>query len=321
MTLPAVAAVPNPTSASFGADAYAFTQWMAAFATELPPEIARLNTLGFGSYSATSTTSLTIANGAKTLTVEAGKGYAPGQAVVIAQTSSPTNYMTGQVTSYDAVTGALVVGVTATGGGGSAAVWAVSVGALVAGGGVSPDSIVTLTSGTSWTCPAGNTKARARMVGGGAGAGKSSGTVAAGCGSAGASCEILKTVIPGTSYPYSVGAAGAAATSDNTAGSPGGTTTMFGASAGGGVGGAATGAAVLGGSATGGDINVSGGHGLAAGSQAAFAAHGGNSQFGRGGVANSVAGSGYGAGGYSGGTNYGGSGAGSPGVIILELYK
>lgn len=74
-----------------------------------------------------STTSLTIGTGAKALTVETGKALVPGMWVLLAYRAGPTNSMTGQVTSYDAATGALVLNVTAINGAGTFADWAGSV--------------------------------------------------------------------------------------------------------------------------------------------------------------------------------------------------
>jgi hypothetical protein len=53
-------------------------------------------------YNATSTTSLAIGTGSKSLTVDTGKLYAVGQFVIAAALSGPTNYMSGQVTAYNA---------------------------------------------------------------------------------------------------------------------------------------------------------------------------------------------------------------------------
>lgn len=317
MTITAAPAVPNPNSATFAADAYPFTQWMAALGPEIDAETARINTLGYGAYSATSATSLTVGTGSKSLTIEAGKSFAVGQPVVIASTASPTNYMTGQVTSHNSLTGAMVVNATATGGSGTVAAWTISVASIVAGGGVSPDSIVVLTSGTSWTCPAGVTKVKYRMVGGGGGAGRVSASNPGGGGSAAGYCEGLSTVVPATGYVYSIGGAGTAATVDGTAGVAGGSTSMFGATASGGLGGL-TSSYVVGGAASGGDINIQGMAGAFSSAGTGQQAEGGGTLFGAGGSPGSVAAKGYGAGGA--GQNSTG-GAGSPGVIILELYK
>lgn len=74
-----------------------------------------------------STTSLVIGTGTQTLTVETGKALVPGMWILLAYRSDPSNNMTGQVTSYDAGTGALVLNVTATNGAGTFADWTGSV--------------------------------------------------------------------------------------------------------------------------------------------------------------------------------------------------
>lgn len=74
-----------------------------------------------------STTSLTIGTAPIALTVETGKALVPGMWVLLAYRAGPTNSMTGQVTSYDAATGALVLNVTAINGAGTFADWAGSV--------------------------------------------------------------------------------------------------------------------------------------------------------------------------------------------------
>lgn len=69
-------------------------------------------------YSSASTTSLTIGTGAKSLIVESGKMFAPGQFVTVASASNPTvNYMFGQIQLYDRATGAMTVNVTEIGNG------------------------------------------------------------------------------------------------------------------------------------------------------------------------------------------------------------
>lgn len=131
MTIPALPSL-DRTSATFKTDLDTF------FLTQLPAtipafnaEIERVNQFAFGSYSATSSTSLTIGTGSKSLTIEAGKGFTIGQPVLIASTAAPSNYMSGQVTAYNSGTGAMTVNVTAIGGSGTVASWAVSVSAVV----------------------------------------------------------------------------------------------------------------------------------------------------------------------------------------------
>jgi len=67
----------------------------------------------------------------------------------------------------------------------------------------------TYTSGSgTWTCPAGVTKVRLRLIGAGGGGGGGSTGFGGGGGGAGACIERTITVVPGTGYSYSVGAAG-----------------------------------------------------------------------------------------------------------------
>ena len=313
MTITAAPTVPNPNSATFAADAYPFTQWMAALGPEIDAETARINSIGFGAYSATSTTSLTVGTGSKSLTIEAGKSFAVGQPVVIASTAGPTNYMTGQVTSYNSGTGAMVVNATAIGGSGTVAAWTISIASIVTDGGVSPDSIVELTSGTSWTCPAGVTKVRLSMVGGGGGGGKSGAANATYCGGGGGGGVIaVFSVSPSTSYTYAIGGAGTGATVTG-AGVAGGTSSFTAnaityTASGGAAGNIAVEIPPVGGPGSGTDAavftGVSGGSGGGANS---LSASGGASIFGK-------------SGGYGTTSSYNG-GAGLAGKIVLELYK
>lgn len=131
MTIPALPSL-DRTSPTFKTDLDAF------FLTQLPAtipafnaEIERINLIAFGAYSATSSTSLSISTGSKSLTIEAGKSFAIGQPVLIASTAAPANWMHGQVTAYDSGTGALTVTVGAISGSGTVAAWSVSVTAVV----------------------------------------------------------------------------------------------------------------------------------------------------------------------------------------------
>ena len=80
--------------------------------------------------SATSSTSVLIGTGSKSLTIQASKEIVVGMFVLIARTSAPENYMAGQVTSYNSGTGALVVSVGAVGGSGTYIDWTVSLSAI-----------------------------------------------------------------------------------------------------------------------------------------------------------------------------------------------
>ena len=74
----------------------------------------------------TSTTTLTIGAGSKTLTVETGKMFQPGQFLSIVDQANNANYMSGQVTAYTGSTGSLTVDVAATGGSGTISAWNIS---------------------------------------------------------------------------------------------------------------------------------------------------------------------------------------------------
>jgi len=116
---PTVPSTLNPES--FASDMDAFLAWMAVFSDEI--EVAGT---AFGqAINGTSTTSLTVGTGSKSLNVGADKGFTPGMEVVIAYTTTPTTRMIGTVTSYDAVTGALVVNVTSVQGSGTYTAWSV----------------------------------------------------------------------------------------------------------------------------------------------------------------------------------------------------
>lgn len=132
MTITAAPAVPNPSSPTFGAETYAFTQWMAAAAAEMDALGVELNAAlvaSMAGVTATSTTSLTIGAGSKPLTVEAGKGFVIGQTLKVASSADPANAMIGVVTAYNNATGALTVLVAADGvsGSGTLAAWSISV--------------------------------------------------------------------------------------------------------------------------------------------------------------------------------------------------
>jgi hypothetical protein len=81
--------------------------------------------------SATSTSPLTIGTGSKTLDIQPGKAFTPGQFVIIADQTTPANYMVGQITAHNNITGSLTVNVTVVGGVGVGLMnWIVSLTAL-----------------------------------------------------------------------------------------------------------------------------------------------------------------------------------------------
>jgi len=79
-------------------------------------------------YYTTSTTSLSISNGAKTLTVATGLSYTTQQDVIIAYDAG--NHMHAVVTSYNSGTGVLVVDVRQHTGTGTFSLWTVNVGGI-----------------------------------------------------------------------------------------------------------------------------------------------------------------------------------------------
>ena len=75
--------------------------------------------------SGTSTTSLTVATGSKSLTTQTGKEWVPGHRVKIVYQNDYTIYMIGDVTSYNSSTGALTVNVSYVQGSGTYASWSI----------------------------------------------------------------------------------------------------------------------------------------------------------------------------------------------------
>jgi hypothetical protein len=103
--------------------------------------------------------------------------------------------------------------------------------------------VETLTSGSSYTVPAGVTYVNALLVGGGGGGGANNSQNISGNGLPGSSIESNVATTPGASITYAIGAGGAGGTTGavNSRGGSGGTTTFTGAtSASGGVGGMPT---------------------------------------------------------------------------------
>lgn len=83
------------------------------------------NALLTSTVTATSTTSLTIGTGSKSLTTQTGKAWIAGSWLYIVSSSSITNTMQGQVTAYNSGTGSLTVNVTSVSGAGTFASWAI----------------------------------------------------------------------------------------------------------------------------------------------------------------------------------------------------
>jgi hypothetical protein len=89
-----------------------------------PQGPAGTNGVAGDKFSTTSSTSLLIGTGAKTLTIGTGLAYVPAQPILISYDGS--NYMSGTVTSYDSLTGIAVVNITSTTGSGTYTAWSMS---------------------------------------------------------------------------------------------------------------------------------------------------------------------------------------------------
>jgi hypothetical protein len=126
--MPAITPLPSAPSRNQSSSAFIVTAdaWVASLAQFVTETNAVVDALNNNATNSTSTTSLAIGTGSKSLTVQTGKSYVPGQTVKIAYTTTPTNWMIGDVTSYNSGTGALVVSVTGTSGSGTYTAWTVS---------------------------------------------------------------------------------------------------------------------------------------------------------------------------------------------------
>lgn len=98
----------------------------SALASQITASAAAVTAVNAPGTNATSTTSVLIGTGSKSFTIQTGKSIVPGMSLKIAYTTSPGNWLLGDVTSYDTATGALVINITATNGSGTYAVWTAS---------------------------------------------------------------------------------------------------------------------------------------------------------------------------------------------------
>ncbi len=92
-------------------------------------EVNSVAAVALTGYDATSLSNVTIvSSGLVTFTIETGKAFQIGQSILLADEADPlTNYMWGQVTSYDPVTGILIVSVLYAKGSGTIGRWAISI--------------------------------------------------------------------------------------------------------------------------------------------------------------------------------------------------
>lgn len=117
----AVTATTQATNASNSASAAASS---ASSASASATAAAASASQAAGTLLGTSATSNSIGTGSKSFTTQSGLALGAGGFVTIAQTSSPGNYMHGQVTSYSGTS--LVVNVLDTGGSGTIAAWTIT---------------------------------------------------------------------------------------------------------------------------------------------------------------------------------------------------
>ena len=131
MTIPVFTVIPNSSNpTTFAADMDSWLGQIDAWTTAV-------NAVGsaYGvSLIGTSTTSVAMGTGSKSLTTQTGLAFAAGQSIVIAYTTTPTTRLLCTVTSYNSGTGALVVNVdTSVGSGGPYTLWSISVTVAAAG--------------------------------------------------------------------------------------------------------------------------------------------------------------------------------------------
>jgi len=114
MSLTPLVNLPSPSDpANFAAEADNFlTVQLPNLVTEWNTDIALFNNQDTRS---TSTTSLLIGLGSKSLTVGTGKMYQPNMNIRVAHSTTVDAYMEGLITSYNSSTGALVFNSTVTG--------------------------------------------------------------------------------------------------------------------------------------------------------------------------------------------------------------
>jgi len=123
MAIDTLPPAPVPGSSTFDADVLAY---LIALSTVTPQMNAAILALNNNSTNATSTTSVAMGTGNKTLTVQANKSYVVGHSVRIASTANGAVWMEGDVTAYNTSTGSLTVAVARTQGSGTLASWTVS---------------------------------------------------------------------------------------------------------------------------------------------------------------------------------------------------
>ena len=146
--------LPDPPLRSDSAEV--FVEKADTFMAALPAFAVEANalegTLQIVATTGTSTTSLLIGTGSKSLTTQTGKAWVVGSWVYIVNTANVANYMTGQITAYTSGTGALVVNVTQTAGSGTLAAWTIGI-AVPSTTAVTATTATNIAGGSAGTLP------------------------------------------------------------------------------------------------------------------------------------------------------------------------
>jgi hypothetical protein len=127
----AIQNVPAFPLRSQGLAQQAYSAGVEASLSALPKFIDDMNAVGSAyalTTNGTSTTSVAIGTGSKSFTTQTNLGYLVGMTLRLAFDS--TNYMTGDVTSYNTGSGALVVNVTSIVGSGTRTSWVITMAAV-----------------------------------------------------------------------------------------------------------------------------------------------------------------------------------------------
>lgn len=140
MPLTPISTLPPPpsrtdTPANFNARADALLGALPTLVAQINTVLGEIPIVVNGiDYTGTSTTSVAIGTGSKSFTTQTGKNFYIGMPVRASNTTTPANYMDGQVTAYDSGTGALTINVTTVGGSGTFTAW--TIGIIPASGGL-----------------------------------------------------------------------------------------------------------------------------------------------------------------------------------------
>ena len=122
-----VAALAQAVAVMSGAVSQVVASAAAALSSQNAAAASATTALNAPGTNATSTTSTSLATGAKTINIQTGKSIVPGMQVMVANTASPaTQYMRGTVTAYNTGTGQLDINIDYILGSGTISTWTVS---------------------------------------------------------------------------------------------------------------------------------------------------------------------------------------------------